>query len=541
MDLFDPENLELTLKASNEGIWDWSVGATEIYYSDRVYQFFGLEGKEVPNLMLHPEELLYKEDVSYFSNILSLILSDPDEEYFAADCRFIKPDGAVYWLRVRGIVVREEGVAVRMAGSMIEITKRKNAELQVSEERNRLRLVIDNVPLQVYFKNKEFEYVLVNQRQAEWVGESSPRNLMGKTAQDYFSSVSWEDSHREEIEIMETGKPLIGVIQREEWPDKPPTYVKKMKYPWYNSEDVLLGTFGISCDVTQMVTAQKKLESLALALQEMNHKFEEELILAREIQFAILPENSSDWKERINQWKARLDIEHLYIPATELAGDYYDIIHIDENRIGFLIIDVMGHGIRSALIVSLIKGLMEQALPFALDPATYMDELNRSLTTVLMKTSVTMFASACYVLLDYDKGVAAISSAGHEAPLLQFKENLLGGENTNTVAKLEKDPALGFFPDAEYHTVEYPLDSLEKIMLYTDGIYEMPNAEGEDWGSEKLVEVFEKCRDKSIEDTQAEVHQSALNWADGQGFLDDVCLIGLQLKSPKTVNKFNVK
>ncbi len=539
MDLFDPENLELTLKASNEGIWDWNVGEKEIFYSERVLHFLGIEGKEAPNMMLHPEELIYKDDVPYFSNVLTLALEDSAEEIFKLDCRFVKADGSFCWLRVRGIVVREEHKAVRMAGSMIDITKRKRAERQVSEERNRLRLVIDNVPLQVYFKNKEFQYVLVNQRQADWVGASSPKDLIGKTAKDYFSESSWSSSHAEELEIMETGKALIDIIQREEWPQKPSTYVKKMKYPWYSSEGELLGTYGISCDVTQLVSAQKKLETLALALSEVNNKFEEELILAREIQFAILPENSSDWEERLSQWEHRLNIEHLYIPATELAGDYYDIIHIDENRIGFLIIDVMGHGIRSALIVSLIRGLMEQALPFALDPATYMDELNRSLTSVLLKTSVTMFASACYVLEDYERGVVAMTSAGHEAPLLQFKKGI--DNSYNTVAKLKKNPVLGIFPEAEYNTKEYDLKSLEKILLYTDGIYEIPGEDEHDWGRKRLVETFEKSRGESIEHTQKEIYKAALDWSDGQGFLDDVCLIGIQLKDIENSKLPNVK
>ena len=539
MDLFDPENLELTLKASNEGIWDWNVGEKEIFYSERVLHFLGIEGKEAPNMMLHPEELIYKDDVPYFSNVLTLALEDSAEEIFKLDCRFVKADGSFCWLRVRGIVVREEHKAVRMAGSMIDITKRKRAERQVSEERNRLRLVIDNVPLQVYFKNKEFQYVLVNQRQADWVGASSPKDLIGKTAKDYFSESSWSSSHAEELEIMETGKALIDIIQREEWPQKPSTYVKKMKYPWYSSEGELLGTYGISCDVTQLVSAQKKLETLALALSEVNNKFEEELILAREIQFAILPENSSDWEERLSQWEHRLNIEHLYIPATELAGDYYDIIHIDENRIGFLIIDVMGHGIRSALIVSLIRGLMEQALPFALDPATYMDELNRSLTSVLLKTSVTMFASACYVLVDYERGVVAMTSAGHEAPLLQFKKGI--DNSYNTVAKLKKNPVLGIFPEAEYNTKEYDLKSLEKILLYTDGIYEIPGEDEHDWGRKRLVETFEKSRGESIEHTQKEIYKAALDWSDGQGFLDDVCLIGIQLKDIENSKLPNVK
>ena len=526
MDLFDQENLELTLKASNEGIWDWNVGEKEIYYSDRVYHFFGVESGTAANIMTHPEEILHPDHVAYFSNVLSLTLLDSDEDIFAVDCRIIKPSGVPCWLRIRGTVVWDGEQASRIAGSMIEITKRKQAEKLASEERNRMRLIIDNIPLQVYFKNTESKYVLVNQRQADWLGESAPEALIGKSGADYFSDLSWKESRAEEVKIMESGREIIDVIQREEWPDRPTTYVKKMKYPWYNSSGELLGTFGISCDVTSLVGAQKKLETLALDLKSINKKYEEDLVLAREIQHAILPENASDWEDKLTQWKHRVDIEHLYIPATELAGDYYDIISIDKHRIGFLIIDVMGHGVRSALIVSLIRGLLEQALPHAADPAAYMSQLNKSLSAILARTTVTMFASACYMLLDFENNVASITNAGHDSPLMQFSSEPL---ERNII----KSPALGFFEDAVYHSTDYDIENLEKLMLFTDGIYEIPNSEDEDWGKQRLQASFKKEIEASIAKTQQRIYKEALAWTGGRGFDDDVCLIGVQLRKGK--------
>ena len=524
MDLYDQKTLELTLKASNEGIWDWWVGDEDIYYSDRVCSFYGVDADQAPNIMTQPELLLHQEDVAYFKNILSLTLMDSHEEFLGVDCRIVQPDGSLTWLRIRGIVVWENGKPLRIAGSMIDISKRKLAEKLIKEERNMLRLVIDNIPLQVYFKDTESNYILVNQRQAEWLGVNTPEEVHGRTGADFFSSESWQISRNEEIQIMQSGIAVIDGLQKETWPDRPNTYVQKNKYPWYDSAGNLLGLFGISCDVTSLINAQKKMEGLALNLKSINKEYEEELILAREIQHAILPENSNDWEDKLEQWSDRLNIAQLYIPATHLAGDYYDIISVDENRIGFLIVDVMGHGVRSALIVSLIRGLLEQAQPYAHKPSDYLQQINHGLSTLLSRTSSALFASACYCVLDFSENTISMTCAGHDQPLIEFKQ-------AETTINVPKDPALGFFPDAEYSETVIPLDQVKKILLFTDGLYESVNEQDEEWGTERLQKSFQQAsNNNNITHMQQTIYDSALAWVGELGFNDDVCILGAELK-----------
>ncbi len=524
MDLYDQKTLELTLKASNEGIWDWWVGEDKIYYSEKIYSFFGVEPELAPNIMTHPELLLHKADIADFKNILRLTLMDSQEEFLGINCRIVQPDKSVIWLRIRGIVVWEGEDPVRIAGSMINISKRKLAENLIQEERNMLRLVIDNIPLQVYFKDTESNYVLVNQRQADWLGLKTPEEVHGKSGADFFSNESWDSTRNEEIKIMKTGIAVVEILQKETWLNRTNTFVKKTKYPWYDSSGNLLGTFGISCDVTSLFKGQQKLEDLAMNLKAINKNYEEELVLAREIQHAILPENSNDWDEKLEQWSDRLNITQLYIPATHLAGDYYDIITVDENRIGFLIVDVMGHGVRSALIVSLIRGLLEQAHPYAHKPSLYLEQINFGLSTLLSRTSSALFASASYCVLDFSENTLAITCAGHDSPLIELK-------NTNPEIVFTKEPALGFFPDAKYSETVIPLDQVKKILLYTDGIYEAENIKQQDWGQEQLKKVFKQAsKENDLEQTKQKIYKDALDWVGELGFNDDVCMLGAELK-----------
>lgn len=517
------EILDLVLKASNEGIWDWEVGSDEIYYSEKIYEFFGCDEKNAPNFMKNPEAILEPEDVSYLQHILDLVLMDEDEELFAVDCRIKRPDGQVGWIRIRGVVVRENAEAVRIVGSIIDITRRKTAEAALEEKRTMLRLVVDNVPVQVYFKDVNSTFSMVNKRQAQWMGCQSEVELLGKSDADFYTEGTWRSTRKDELRIMETGQPLIGVVQREQWKDKPDTFVQVVKQPWFNSRGGLSGTFGVSTDVSVIFESQAKLESLAIDLQTQNSLFKEELGLAREVQQALLPGNDGHWEERLQCVKDLAKIDKKYIPATELAGDYYDVLPLGEGRVGLFICDVMGHGVRSALVVSMIRGLMEKAEKHADRPAIYLEKINRGLCSIFSSAETEMFATACYLVADFNIGTMRVACAGHDYPLL-------AGKNGELIACTEpKGPALGFFDEASYKSSIFELSEISEALLFTDGVYEASNKSGVDWGLESFRKSFIQARESSDGGVLDKVCEDAAGWVKGKGFDDDVCMLSLQL------------
>src|SRR5690554_227872 len=116
----DLERLQLALKASNEGIWDWSPGRRDIFYSRRVLEFLECGNTRAPNLFLPPHDSIYPEDRAAFERALSQALDQSGPQTLAVDVR-VRTGGACWrWLRVRGTVVRDRaGNAIRIAGSMI--------------------------------------------------------------------------------------------------------------------------------------------------------------------------------------------------------------------------------------------------------------------------------------------------------------------------------------------------------------------------------------------------------------------------------------
>lgn len=534
MDVFDEQTLELTLKASNEGIWDWVKGLDDIYYSDRILTFFGYESSP-PNIMTRPEELIHPEDLEKFQEQIDHILDHKSAEQLTIDCRIVRQDGETRWIRMRGIATIENNVVTRVTGSIIDISKRKFAEEMIAEEQHMLRLIMDNIPLQIYFKDKDSRYTLVNQRQVEWLGKKDESEVLSKSSKEFFSPESWGMQRKEELEIMLSGEPVINAVQREQWPHHEDTYIKKVKRPWYDSTDNLLGTYGIACDVTSLIKAKKKLEKLALNLQQQNKNHQEELSLAKEIHHAILPHNSPSWQHLQSHWADRVDIQTLYQPTADLAGDFYDVIQPEEDQLGILMIDVTGHGARSAMIISLIKGLMEHAHHLASNPAEYLNEINQGLATILEKASLRVYVSASYTLIDFTSNKVTIASAGHCFPLIQFKTNSkaevkLADTHQHSISKTTT-ATLGANNSTKYSEQIYSLDEVYSILLFTDGIYEASIQDGNSWGLSSLKEAYTKAQSQSEVSTLQSFFNTISECSEGNHCNDDICLINLKLYS----------
>ncbi len=201
---------------------------------------------------------------------------------------------------------------------------------------------------------------------------------------------------------------------------------------------------------------------------------ESELAIAREIQNSILPSCVPELKG--------LRINAAYRPMTAVAGDFYEFIVVDQNRVGFLVADVSGHGVPAALIAAMVKVAMQSVVPFAHDPREVLRGLNRILTGQLQG----QFVSAAYLWLDMELRKALYSAAGHP-PLLCWRGGKLERIESNGLL-------LGLVADSDYPVRELPLDSGDRFLLYTDGVVEPENATGDFFGDHQLEQIVRSNR-----------------------------------------------
>jgi sigma-B regulation protein RsbU (phosphoserine phosphatase) len=517
------ERLELALQASNEGIWDWQTNAREIFYSRRILELLECGKDRAPNLFLPPFEYLWAEDREAFERQVTNALLDGGPETLAVDARIRTGGNNWRWLRIRGTVVRNrEGRATRIAGSMIDISRRKAAEAQVEDERFLLRQLIDHVPLQIYFKDLESRFTMVNQGMAEWMGLKKSSDLAGKHDRDFFDLDHWKPAENDEKRIIETGEAIIDQLEHETWQEGEETWVITSKFPWRDRLGQIKGTFGVSSDVTNLVKAQHEASTLAHQLQLKNEVYEEELLLAREIQQALAVEG---FPEATSSDQSHLTFGARYIPISGLAGDFFEVMKVTEDCYGVLICDVMGHGVRSALVVAMLRGLLEKQRAQTAEPGLFLHGLNEGLSAILERAGTTMFATAFFGVIDLAAGNFRYSCAGHPGPIIAGKNGVRQIANERT----QKGPGLGLIKDTTYPTLEIDLAEIDRVLLFTDGVLEAENQSGEPFFENRLMEIIAMKSNDSLESMLDGVLSSVLAFSEGQRFDDDVCLLGFEL------------
>lgn len=520
------DRLELALRASNEGIWQWDVIGQEVSYSERVLKFLGYASGDAPNIFMQPDLHLHENDLPKFRQSIEDILRQNGSDLIAMDCRYRRPDGHFTWLRIRGACVRDEdGNVVRIAGSMIDISRRKNAEKALDDERHLLRQLIENIPNNIYFKDKESRFVMVNKATAEKMGLSSPSELLGKSDHDFFDAVHADKSLSDEVHIMETLERLEESLERETWEGEEDTWVVTSKIPWLDSKGDVRGTFGVTSDVSDMVNTQIRLSNAASELKERNKAYQEELELARQVQQSVLDLKPGSFPRGESSSEITAKFSTLYKPDSEMAGDFYEVFPISETKAGVLICDVMGHGVRAALVVAMIRGLIEKESDSSSSPEWFLYGLNDSLVNIFSHAGIQMFATALYLVIDLEDETLEFATAGHPMPIL-VKDGV-GSKLSSD--KIVRGPALGLVPEAPYGADKISLSLIDQLVLFTDGIYEIENADGQEFGVERMLEVLSSKATKSGSEALDRLFEAGTNHADASTLGDDICMLAIDI------------
>ncbi|HXH38925.1 MAG TPA: PP2C family protein-serine/threonine phosphatase [Thermoanaerobaculia bacterium] len=240
--------------------------------------------------------------------------------------------------------------------------------------------------------------------------------------------------------------------------------------------------------VTIIVTTMQQ----ATRAQERLVAVDSELATARAIQMATLP--------RMGPELAGLEVAAIYMPASDVAGDFYDFLEMENGCLGVFIADVSGHGVPAALVASMLKIALATQVGNASSPARILAALN----TLFCGRLERQFITASYVHIDPAAGTLVIASAGHPPPILRhgaFSEEILAA-----------GVVLGRFRDARYDEVTRPFAPGDTLVLYTDGVTESANAEGEQWGDERLRTTITKRGSGSVGVLAATIVSDVATW-----------------------------
>ncbi len=247
-----------------------------------------------------------------------------------------------------------------------------------------------------------------------------------------------------------------------------------------------------------------------LARERMERRrLEKELAIAREIQLSFLPKKSPEIPG--------FELAGTALPHAEVGGDYYDFIHVSQNRVGLAIADVSGKGIPAALIMAGFRMslLAEIRNEFAI--RAVMRKVNSLLNE---STERHKFVTAFYGVLDYRNRVLIFSNAGHNPPILLRKDG-------SVEYLMEGGVALGVLPDAFYEERPIAIRPGDVLLLYTDGVSEAESEAdpSDQFGRERIEATMRRLATRSAQDIVDGIVEDVRTFAGERGQTDDLTLM----------------
>ncbi len=273
--------------------------------------------------------------------------------------------------------------------------------------------------------------------------------------------------------------------------------------------------------------AKDHLRLVAEELRRRNEAMDADLKLASEVQHALMPRQYPRIPPDAPADGTALLFGHIYHPCRTIGGDFFSLFPLSPHAAGALICDVMGHGMRAALVTAILRGLMERLRPFAPDPARFLTEANRLLGDLLREPQQLVFASAAYVVVDVTAARVTASLAGHPPPFLvrtaQRPAGLLSLDGGIA------GPALGIDSGYRYTSREWNLARGDRILLFTDGLYELRNTAGQEYGLERLSAAVATHGNLPVQPLLQRLMREVESFAGGSDFDDDICLVGMEI------------
>lgn len=265
------------------------------------------------------------------------------------------------------------------------------------------------------------------------------------------------------------------------------------------------GKIFAAVEVFRDVTRERKLE---LELIEKNKKMRRDLGVARKIQEKILPNAGK---------KYNLDIEFLYNPSEMLSGDIFDIFSVDEDHLGVYIADVSGHGVSASMMTMFIRQSMRSIKDEILSPSAALKELQSKFFD--MNLEVDKYFTMFYGVFNKSTYQFKFANAGHNCfPIIYNSEDKL------KFLEIKGYPILSLFEEVDYEENMVQLKRDDKILLYTDGITEVRNKDGEEFGIEGIANLIRENPNISL----SEIEDNIIHFSWGEQE-DDIAIVLLNV------------
>jgi serine phosphatase RsbU (regulator of sigma subunit) len=288
-------------------------------------------------------------------------------------------------------------------------------------------------------------------------------------------------------------------------------YATKGRQDSFDQDDIeVISTFAdnVTIAIENSRLIEKSLE---------RERLQREMMLAREMQQRLLPQ--------VIPSDPRYEISAISIPASEVGGDYYDIVNLDTDTLGVVVGDVSGKGVSAAFYMAEVKGIFQSLSKMTQSPKQFLVLANNALCGSIDKKS---FVSLVYVILDAGVGKLRIARAGHCPMLYVGRSEIRYVQPTGLGLGLSRDAIFAESTKEE----EIILKNGDICVFYTDGVTEARNSAGEEFGYERLLQVVTGHHSDSAQHIRDAIVDAARIHRENGFNDDDLTVLVLQWHGP---------
>jgi len=393
--------------------------------------------------------------------------------------------------------------------------------------------LLENAADQIYFKDTEGRFTCASRAVADFMGVQKPADLIGKTDFDFWSEQTAREAAADEKRIIETGLPMVGKIEKLVYPSGRITWDYTSKLPLRNSRGEIIGICGINKDFTAVRRMEDALEEERNRLRTTTAELAAKKRSARGrpphgARIPACPITAQD--PTLTGYnvcgRSPFTFAHYYRPAAAIGGDFFDFFQLSPNRLGVFICDVMGHGLRAALVTAIIRALVEELRPTMSNPGRFLTTLNRRLRTILERVDEPFVSTAFYLIVDATSKDVEFANAAHPVPVRLRRLERAAEPITND--KAQTGPALGLFDEISYATFSCPFEPNDCLILFTDGLYEVDSPEGKEFGRNALISSLDRLSALPVEQLFPAVVEEVCRFTSRPHFDDDVCMVAVE-------------
>ncbi len=296
------------------------------------------------------------------------------------------------------------------------------------------------------------------------------------------------------------------------------TFIGEMRGTLLDRKDPSKGIIWTIQDISEKIAMQNEIKL-------HNERMRNELELAASLQQAFLPHHLPKIDGITISWE--------YIPSSFLAGDMIDVIMLDDTHLAFYVLDVMGHGVSAALNAISINYLIRPSENVnerqrSLHPGNLFTYINEKFGDFLLTES---YFTLFYGVLDLTTMVLTYARGGHPAPILMHHDGGITYLN-------EGDMPLGLMKEVQFDDFEVQLKPGDKLIIYSDGLTEVFNHEGEMFSTNGIARMMTKHKEVGIHQLTNEILSTVQDFSKSDQWTDDVTLLGLEWESkPSLVSK----